>query len=260
MALSDLFWNAKRFATTVRRKRFQPLSARRQPMPIIVINLERNVPRRKFILRHLLEQGFEASVFKAVDGRELDLAELERTGIYNEALSIEKFSRRLSLAEIGCAMSHLGVYAQVLHGSADMVLVLEDDAMLVPNFEASLQEVLAGLPSDWDVVQLIYECNDFEPVAPRVVRFLMQRSMPVAAAGYLLRKSGAQKLLDGGYPIHYPADSLIGRSPRWGTKVFGATPQIVEINNVFPSAIQRDQNLRARVATAAKEMLVRLLG
>jgi hypothetical protein len=84
--------------------------------------------------------------------------------------------------------------------------------------------------------------------------------MPVAAAAYLLTSAGARKLIGGAYPIHYPADSLIGRSPRWGTQVYGTDPQLVTINNVFPSGISADRSLRTRITAGAKAIAVRLLG
>jgi glycosyl transferase family 25 len=261
MGLTHFIRNAKRYAATVRQARSGPQAgAGAVTIPVYVINLERNEPRRRFILEHLRSHNIEPTVFPAVDGRRLDLAEVGRDGTYSEALAIEKFSRPLSPAEIGCAMSHLGVYRRIVESGAEMAVVLEDDAMLTPAFAEDLRALVADLPADWDLVQLVYACRAHEPVSPRAVRFTMQGAMPVAAAGYLLRASGARKILEQAYPIHYPADSLLGRSPRWGTNVYGARPQLVEVNNVFPSGILGERNLRTRVTTKAKEILVRLLG
>ena len=262
MGVQHFIRNARRYAATIRRARTAPSPAtdRRIAVPVYVINLERNEPRRTFILEHLRSHGIVPTIYPAVDGRRLDLVTVGRDGTYSEALAVEKFSRPLSPAEIGCAMSHLGVYREIVASGAEMAVVLEDDAMLAPDFAAGLDALLGELPPDWDLVQLVYSCREYEPVSPRAVRFTMQRSMPVAAAGYLLRASGARKILDQAYPIHYPADSILGRSPRWGTNVFGAKPQLVEVNNVFPSGILGQRNFRTRVTTKAKEIMVRLLG
>jgi hypothetical protein len=132
--------------------------------------------------------------------------------------------------------------------------------MLVADFHDGLRALLAELPSGWDVVQLIYKCEDIEPISPRLVSFPMRKLMPVASAGYLVSKTGAAKLADNAYPLRYPADSLIGRSPRWGTNVYGARPQLVTINNIFPSNIVVARGVTARIARKAKELVTRLLG
>jgi GR25 family glycosyltransferase involved in LPS biosynthesis len=252
--------NARRFARTVRSAPATgaPRAGVAQPCPIYVINLERSEHRRRFALNHLASLGLSGEIFPAVDGRRLEPAEIDRS--YSDALAHERFSRSLSKAEIGCALSHLRLYDRIAQSGVPVTLVLEDDAMLGDDGPEALAALIAEWPADADVVQLIYESRDHVRVSPRLVRFTMERSMPVAAAAYLLTPAGARKLIDHAYPIHYPADSLIGRSPRWGTGVYGAAPQLVTINNVFPSGISADRSLKTRVAAALKSFAVRMLG
>lgn len=261
MALMAFLRNIRLYISTVGGKE---VSRAQEPpiqgLPIFVINLERNKERREFARQRLANLGLRAQVFPAVDGKSLKLDELEKTGIYNDVLSHEKFSRSLSMGEIGCTWSHLKLYQKMLDEDIGLALILEDDAMLVDDAVPPLASLIKNMPMDCDVVQLIYECKDHSSLAPGIVRFHSKTCMPVASAGYLVRKSGARKLVAEGYPIRYPADSFIGRSPRWGTTVYGASPKLVRINNVFPSEIYRGRSLKSSIGTWIKVMLVGILG
>lgn len=260
MAVTDLLKSAARYARSVR----EPDAAAASPdhaiaFPIFIVNLERSEPRRKFILGHLHQLGLTGTVFPAVDGRTLDLADLERRQIYRDEFAHEKFSRSLSMAEIGCALSHVGLYEMLVRENIDVALVIEDDVELVDGFAGRLTTIMKELPEGWDVLQLYFTCSDVERISEHLVRFPMKKALPVGAPGYVITKRGAQKLIDNAYPIHYPADSLIGRSPRWGTNVYGASPQLVSVNNVFPSTIWSDRNFRTRMINGVKSLLVRVL-
>jgi glycosyl transferase family 25 len=264
MALISFFRNVGAYISTVRKRNSTPGAQGRNDrvadIPVFVINLERNRQRREFALQRLAGLGLKAEIFPAVDGKTLNLGELEKDGIYNDGVAHEKFSRSLSMGEIGCSLSHLRLYKKMLDENIGLALVLEDDAMLVDGAREQLAALIERLPGDCDLLQLIYECRDHSPVAPGIVRFHSKSCMPVASAGYLIRASGARKLLGEGYPVRYPADSFIGRSPRWGTNVYGALPKPVKINNIFPSEIYRGETLKSKIGNRVKAAFVRLLG
>jgi glycosyl transferase, family 25 len=264
MALLSFFRNVGAYLATVRKKNTRSGTPVRQGrlanIPIFVINLERNRQRREFALQKLAGLGLKGDIFPAVDGKTLVLDKLIKDGIYDDAVAHEKFSRSLSMGEIGCSLSHLRLYKKILDEHIGLALVLEDDAMFVEGAREQLADLLERLPDDADLVQLIYECKDYSRVAPGVVRFLSKSCMPVASAGFLIRESGARKLLAEGYPVRYPADSFIGRSPRWGTNVYGASPKLVAINNIFPSEIYQGRTLKSRLGNRVKAVFVRLLG
>lgn len=264
MALTRFFQNVVTYVSASKRRRKLVRTREVFPstldIPIFVINLERNLQRRAFSLQRLADLGLKGEVFPAVEGKMLDVKELEKTGIYNDALAHEKFSRSLSMAEIGCSLSHLRLYQKLLDENIDVAIVLEDDAMFIDGAGERLLTLLEGLPEDWDLVQLIYECEDYSIAAAGVVKFLSKSCMPVASAGYFIRRSGARKLLEEGYPIRYPADSFIGRSPRWGTNVYGAQHRLVKINNIFPSEIYQGRTLKSKLGNTVKAAFVRLLG
>lgn len=264
MSVLHFLRNLGAYISTVHKRNVRGIPRNRSDslvnIPIFIINLERNRKRREFALRKLHDFGLEGEIFPGVDGKSLDLDEIKTSGVYDDAVAHAKFSRSLSMGEIGCSLSHLRLYKKILDEDIAVAIILEDDAMFVENILQQLTGLLEHLPDEADIVQMIYECKDYAAAEPGLVRFLSRSCMPVASAGYLIRKSGAQKLLAEGYPVRYPADSFIGRSPRWGTVVYGAEPKLVRINNIFPSEIYHGRTLTSRLGNHAKAVFVRLFG
>ena len=174
----------------------------------------------------------------AVDGRELKLDQLVADGIYNPEKADEAFSRQLSLPEIGCSMSHYNIYQKIVERNDPVSLVLEDDALLLPDFAEKLQFAYQELPQGWGLLNLNCPCERYERVGQSIVKYDGVGSLPVASSAYLISRLGAELMLDNTLPLRYPADSLVGRGLRWGVETYGVVPAITSINNVFPTQIQ----------------------
>jgi len=95
---------------------------------IIVINLDRRVDRLEKIDSQLKELGIHYERFSAVDGKKLDIDPVTAG-----------------------TMSHLQVMKQV---AGQRVLILEDDAQFVDNFNEKFEKVIQTLPEDWDIFYL----------------------------------------------------------------------------------------------------------
>lgn len=262
MSVSNFAKNIGLYISAMRKKHKNQdkleISESISKIPVFVINLERNKERREFAMNQLQRLGFQPIIFPAVDGKKLNIEDLEKSGIYKDSVAHEKFSRSLSLGEIGCSLSHIYLYQKMVDENIDLAIILEDDAMFVDDAGDRILELLEGLPQDWDLVQMIYECKDYSTVSPGIVRFRSKNCIPVSSAGYLINYSGAKKLLDEGYPIRYPADSYIGRSPRWSTNVYGASPLLVKINNIFPSDIYKGKTFKSLLSNLVKSAFVRI--
>ena len=53
---------------------------------------------------------------------------------------------------VGCAMSHIKMYIELVNSDLDMFCVIEDDAVFSPKFVEQLKHVLENLPENWDLV------------------------------------------------------------------------------------------------------------
>jgi GR25 family glycosyltransferase involved in LPS biosynthesis len=95
---------------------------------VVVINLDRRTDRMERLGAQLDELGIEYERFSAVDGKELGISPV-----------------------IAGTMSHVAVMKKYPQKN---VLILEDDALFVDNFQERFDEVMQTLPKDWDVLYL----------------------------------------------------------------------------------------------------------
>ena len=134
----------------------------------LAINLARR-PDRLASLR-ALPWGLELEVVSAVDGRELSWDKLLADGVVTEAAAEEarwaeregvpticrrsgSFSPHLTLAAVGCALSHRAAWERVAkQGACEWGLIVEDDvASLSPAFVDRMRQVARTLPRSWQV-------------------------------------------------------------------------------------------------------------
>jgi glycosyl transferase, family 25 len=228
--------------------------------PVFVINLERSPHRRAFMERYLASLGITLRILPAVDGSKLDLEQLARDGVYVDAVAHEKFSRSLSPSEIGATLSHLSACRTIVDENLPVAVVLEDDVTFIDGVAEVVRSALQAAPPDWDVLQLYYWCKDTYAIAPSVVGFNNKACLPVGCLGYVMRQSGARKMLESSYPICYPADSLMGRSPRVGVTLYGVSPSVITLegNLIFPTELRTKRTGAARVRLWLKQAIVRV--
>jgi GR25 family glycosyltransferase involved in LPS biosynthesis len=95
---------------------------------VVVINLDRRTDRMERLGAQLDELGIEYERFSAVDGKELGIDPI-----------------------VAGTMSHVAVMKKY---PKENILILEDDALFVNNFQERFDEVMPTLPGDWDVLYL----------------------------------------------------------------------------------------------------------
>jgi glycosyl transferase family 25 len=114
---------------------------------------------------------------------------------------------RMSDGEVGCCMSHLGVWKKVIEDDLEMCLVIEDDALkIIPNFENIIFDLYKNLPEDWDVFLIGF--STFNETCKKVSEDIYKVKDFILAHCYLINKSGAKKLIDS-LPINSPLDTFM---------------------------------------------------
>jgi len=93
------------------------------PLKVFVISLQTSLDRRSRVTDMLKAIGLEFEFFDAVDGRSLD----------HKSYVAPDAPWELLPGEVGCYLSHLGVWRKVVNERVEVSLVLEDDAL----FDAS---------------------------------------------------------------------------------------------------------------------------
>ena len=220
-----------------RRRRSRAPAPQSFPPPAIVISLARFPAKRASVLKRAGEAGLvDVFIFDAVDGKQLDASELRRRNVVPyanwriEGSQFRFFNRDLKWGEVGCALSHVGVWRGVVAANTPMAIVLEDDVDFVPGFAELLRTALdevhglvaAGtLASEPDALYLGRNAMrpEHDRLLPRVAEVAgaaSAGSSPAAAStrpavrlvvpgfsykttAYLLWRRGAEKLLASGY-------------------------------------------------------------
>lgn len=105
---------------------------RAEAWPIFVISLQDAHERRRSIREQCTKFALEFEFFDAIDGR-TGLAPEFEVEIDREAARAN-IGRFLTDAEFGCALSHRRIYQLILQHGLPGAVVLEDDAVLGPEF------------------------------------------------------------------------------------------------------------------------------
>jgi len=187
---------------------------------IAVISLPRSVERLMALRQRLgaADPGF--TVIKGVDGLQLDPQDLRSRGL------LETSALSWPRGQLGCALSHLRCLLRCLRKNQPL-MILEDDALLAPDWRTRLQPLLLEAPRDWDLLLLgwnLDSCLQLEWSEGITLSALCQPRLPPAAqlqaalaspgshrwyrlhkalglAGYVVSPAGAARILSWALPL-----------------------------------------------------------
>lgn len=196
-------------------------SWRTRHLPVLVVSLKRHQHRR----RRLAAQASGVTFIDAVDGR---------------VLRDDGADTGLTRGEVGCFLTHVGIWLRVAAGRDDVVMVLEDDADV--RLPAQWPDVLAAAgaaPAGWDVLFLGHNNQGNQPG-------IREPDGDVHGThAMLLTRAGAQKLLDryaamgladcSGRAV--PLDVWMSRAP--GLRRYCVLPSMIPPFDIDDSETQR---------------------
>ncbi|XP_073955723.1 glycosyltransferase 25 family member [Choristoneura fumiferana] len=164
---------------------------------IFMINLERRKQRRELMELSFDELGIDATLVKAVDGRNLDLNDLrEYSATLMPNYRDPYHNRPMKAGEVGCFLSHYYIWEKIVKEHHAITLVLEDDIHFVPYFRHRFLELFQEIKQlDWDLVYIgrkILQDGEEKYATKHTTKPLYS----YWTLGYLLSERGAQKLLD----------------------------------------------------------------
>lgn len=179
-----------------------------------LISLDKDQHRRELFFRQENTQDFQ--VFSAINTMNSDLSELNEK--FNSVQFEQHYGRKVTKGEIGCTLSHLAVYQQIIDDEKvngdDYVLICEDDVLFNQDFQQNLEKVLEQKPPA-DLLLIgqskIAEFSDIELEInyPTTFRFLLNKikncdfsvcypykNYFAGTVAYLIKKSAAKNFLD----------------------------------------------------------------
>jgi GR25 family glycosyltransferase involved in LPS biosynthesis len=178
--------------------------------------------------------------FDAFDGAALGLAGLRATG--QLADDISGFDVKCQLGEIGCALSHRGVLAEIVRRDLPAALILEDDIALgaaAAHWPERFRRAFADLPHDWELWYL-YRCFDIEHRVRRLSPRTVVPWTPQGGAAYAVTQAGARKLLAALTPLTSAVDRIYAALVQArDIKAYAASPLLIRPGS-HPSVINRD--------------------
>lgn len=221
-------------------------------IPITVINLKKDVDKKIHIERQLSNLNLEFGFFEAIYGE--DLSDKDLSAIYNPKLSVDKGMGVLSKGEVGCALSHFGVYQKIIDEDINEMIVLEDDAVIDQDFVESMS-IIEHLPKNWELFLLGYsaQAGAKDPTVCNLdidlknnptsfnVSVLLKMVGGTGTHGYVINKRGAKRLLSYMSLLHLPIDFYTGNHRKTGNQkmnnIYIIHPRVVGINHDFDSSI-----------------------
>ena len=123
-------------------------------IPIYIISLKRTPERRLQIQRQLDAYNLKYQVIEAVDAYNFQKAELKGRDIENP----HQLGNVNPLSALGCLLSHVKFYDQVIQNNHKIACVLEDDAQLLPSFLDVLNSEKLQ-QKEWEILLLAHQSD-----------------------------------------------------------------------------------------------------
>ncbi|WP_387463061.1 glycosyltransferase family 25 protein [Photorhabdus sp. RM323S] len=169
-------------------------------MKTFIINLKHSIERRKRIEEQCIKLNLDYEFIEAVDGRLLSQEELQR--------QTRELSDAITLGEIGCALSHIKIYRNIVENNIPMALILEDDVILnerLPEFLNEIQQKKIIAPSAilLSKASQYFERSKYKLLCGVDIKSVLSASL---TCGYILNNQAAKNLIDFLYPVWLVAD------------------------------------------------------
>jgi GR25 family glycosyltransferase involved in LPS biosynthesis len=218
-------------------------------LKIKCVNLLRRPDRKTMMTKILREVGLinNCQFFNAVNGKELQITE-EIKNLFDN----NDFGSRPGF--IGCALSHLTLWKELLDDDCDEYLIIEDDIEMDSNIKEKLKIILQ-IKQNYDIFYIGHSVNKrlrdkYESkIKDNYIIEKFDRFLSVGGTfGYIIKKSGAKKLIDfiEKNGIKHGIDYvMIQYAPVMNMIMLEILPQIIKTdyvdgNNVVDSDIQYD--------------------
>ena len=167
--------------------------------------------------------------------------------------------RDLTSAEISCASKHFEAIRRIGAECENHGLILEDDAVVRPNFRSAFNHSLPQTPEDWDVILLGTGCGEWfiqhhiqgrTPVYSdgKSSIFKMPHPATNCAEGYLVKKEAAKKIYSSAIPFDLAGDwELAYQFYKLDLKVYWWVPPLLEQgskNGQYESSLDEGREIR----------------
>jgi glycosyl transferase family 25 len=106
--------------------------------------------------------GLNYQFFYGTDRSTLEIADLEKKGIYDQELSrkAQRYGKSMTTSEIACSLGHCNIYEDIIANNVQRALIFEDDVFPLLQNIPLFEEMLKALPADWEIFYFDYNKNE----------------------------------------------------------------------------------------------------
>ena len=194
------------------------------PMKVFVINLDKDISRMAYVDAQLRRLGIAYERVPGVYAK--NMTEVERCKAVNRFRWWCAVGREVVLAEIGCALSHYGIYKRM--NSNDVVCILEDDIKIEDAFSERLKEVESFIDKTKPQVVMLSSHN-----CKREGRGIVRSQKAICTDAYVITHLAARALLGANLPMQVPCDHWW----RWERK------GLIELYHALPVVVSQNQEM-----------------
>ena len=206
-------------------------------IPAYCITLERRPDRwRRFQDQVGVRTMPRMRRFFGVDGKTLDVRTDPRVAIFtkrNILLKTRRSHEELdSVGGVGCALSHIALWQWMVDNNEEMMLVMEDDAVVPVDFVARANALIErsptlSTPGKWDIWHIGAKWDGDLPIdPPSAGTGLVKPQAFFLLHAYVITKKYAEKMLAEVFPIQSHIDFWMSYFATIHKRVMVATPKL----------------------------------
>lgn len=195
-------------------------------MKTYVVNMEKDTQKRVLIESQLAKHPeLDYQIWRAVEGKKLSQEEQKQMVLPE---FYERYGRNATLPAVGCTLSHIGIYRDMISNKRQYALVLEDDAIL--SSDLKIDYICEMLETEDPVVILLTPEFWYHRKAEKVEvdsKYSIYRLKDgYMTSGYAINIAAAKLLLPKIFPVQFTADAW-STFIRFGIKLYGIVPHLI---------------------------------
>jgi glycosyl transferase family 25 len=193
---------------------------------VVVINLKKDTQKLESITKQLEKQNIVFERFDAINGKTLDNKD-EFTPFCNNFCSS---------GLKGCALSHYNVWKNCITKGYDSIMVLEDDAIFIDNFDEKFQSIYNSIPKDYDIIYLgsLFYCDPTQTFNrlwgyknTKINENVLQVEGCAGTHAYIITRKCIEKIINEKLYFHIDSN-LMDFVKKYNLTVYAVTPMLIK--------------------------------
>jgi glycosyl transferase family 25 len=206
----------------------------------VVISLLRSLQRREKAQAELSKTNLNWSFLDAVDGSQLQSFPPE----YHSHKVKRLLGFDLTKNEIGCFLSHKKAWQTCVKNNQP-TLIFEDDFILLPHFEKTLQLLFTEF-QDWQMIRLQALAKTQHDIVKVIgdISIVKNHADPLGATAYIIKPEAAKILIEHAKDIYEPLDHFLEHEKKHGVELLAVKPYPVDISKAQSTISDRPEDRR----------------